>query len=107
MKYHCSSPLLREVKVVRLADGKPGNIKKHRRAKLFYYRDVRPPFLPLCIASSVRALRSTLVVLGLTPCSPLRPARTQQPERLAAAANVIKDNRSKASSKTQVGTAFA
>ena len=46
MKYHCSSPLLREVKVIKPADGKPGNIRKHRSAKLYYYRDVRP--LPAC-----------------------------------------------------------
>jgi len=41
MKYHCSSPLLREVKLIKQADGKPGNIRKHRTAKLYYYRDVR------------------------------------------------------------------
>lgn len=102
MKYHCSSPLLRDVKVLKPADGKPGNVKKHRQSKLYYYRDVRSHLSRLCFSPS--SPLDTVVLTSLPPVAhPFSPR--QQPERLAVAAASFKDKR-KAGGQSQAGTAF-
>ncbi|CDZ98361.1 Mitochondrial/chloroplast ribosomal protein L19 [Phaffia rhodozyma] len=53
MRFECSSPLVKDVKLLVPADGKEGNIKKQRLSKLYYYRDQ-----PERLADAAKILRA-------------------------------------------------